>query len=66
MLKKWSKKCKEYVMQLGGNVRSYVHAYPIKKDVTIEYKQEQIQNILELAKNNITFEGNNIRNYLGR
>ena len=65
MLKNWSKKYKEYTMQLGGNVKLYVNAHSIKDNATIEYRCEWIQNVLELAKNNVAFERDDIRKYLG-
>ena len=40
MLKRWSCKLQEYVMQLGGNVRAYVEVHPLRDNVKLEYRWE--------------------------
>jgi len=39
--------------------------YPLKENVNVEYLQEWIQNERELIKNNITYNSDDIRKYLG-
>ena len=64
MLKRWSKKCEEHAMQLGSNTRAYVEAHPLRDNVMLEYRHEQIRNVMECTKIAITYEGDNIRKYL--
>ena len=40
ILKKWSQTCKEYTMELGGNVKAYIDAHPLKENAIIEYRWE--------------------------
>ena len=56
-------KCKEYAMQLGGNVRAYVEVHLLKDNVQLEYRCKWIRNVLKLAKNNIIYNGDDIRKY---
>ena len=51
-------------MELGGNVKGYMNAHPISENVTLEYRCEQIRNVMELVKNTRIYDGDNIRKYL--
>ena len=51
-------------MQLGGNVRNCIEVHPLKENVNVEYLWEWIRNVQELIKNNVTYNGNDIRKYL--
>jgi len=64
MLKRWSSKTREHTIEVGGNIRSYVEAHPLKDNATIEYLREWIQNVQELLKNNKIHDRDNIRKYL--
>ena len=52
------------MIEVGGNIRSYVEAYLLKENATIEYLREWIQNVWELLKNNKIHDRDDIRKYL--
>ena len=57
MLKKQSQTCREYAMELEGNIKAYVNVHPLKDNVILEYRREQIRNVIKLTKNTELYEG---------
>ena len=64
MLQRQTSKSRDYAIQLGGNAKSYVEAYPLNKRALINYIKEQIRNVREVIKNTETYDGDDIRKFI--